>query len=253
MNTGSTTVERVSDSKEGYEMRPAPAFGTRAIAVLIMIVVSLAMTSGLLAVGCGGNDTTTTSMAPATTQAPGTTATSEAATTTAPPTTSAPGTTATTVGASTTTSASGPTTTEALSSAETRQPDGTIKGMGYIDKVWVKNGVRHLSIDYAEMLSGEEAQKAALEDGVIKPGETLDNDYYIRNQNPKKREFTIAADVTIKTQTRSGGFDQPATWEEFLSFWSPTPPDGAGHLKDMPWWIIRDGNEVIDISEQYIP
>ena len=182
------------------------------------------------------------------------TATSEGATTTAPPTTSAPiTTTPTTAGSTTTTSASGPTTTEQLSSAETRLPDGTIKGMGYIDKVWVKDGVRYLSIDYAEMFSGEEAKQAAIEDGVIKPGEDLDNDYYIRNQNSKKREFTIAADVTIATQTREGGFDQPATWDEFLSFWGPKPADGANHLKDMPWWIIRDGNEVIDISEQYIP
>jgi hypothetical protein len=234
-------------------MRPARTMGFHTMAVCIVITVVVTMSFGLLAAGCGRGDTTTTA-SPPTTQGPSTTATSGVATTTAPPSTSAPiTTTPTTVGATTTTSASGPTTTEQLSSAETRQPDGTIKGMGYIDKVWVKAGVRYLSIDYAEMLSGDAAKQAAIEDGLIKPGEDLDNDYYIRNQNPKKREFTVAADVTIATQTREGGFDQPATWEEFLSFWGPNPAQDANHLKDMPWWIIRDGNEVIDISEQYIP
>ena len=171
-------------------MRPARILGSHSMAVWIAITVLVTATLVLAAAGCGGGDTTTTA-APTTTQAPGTTATSEPATTTAPPTTSAPiTTTPTTAGSTTTTSASGPTTTEQLSSAETRLPDGTIKGMGYIDKVWVKDGVRYLSIDYAEMLSGEEAKQAAIEDGLIKPGEDLDNDYYIRNQNPKKREFT---------------------------------------------------------------
>jgi|WetSurMetagenome_2_1015567.scaffolds.fasta_scaffold27347_4 hypothetical protein len=233
-------------------MRPARIMGFYTMSVRILIAVVVTASFGLLVAGCDGGDTTTTA-APTTTQAPGTTATSEPATTTAPPTTSAPSTTTPTTVASTTTSASGPTTTEQLSSAETRLPDGTIKGMGYIDTVWVKDGVRYLSIDYAEMLSGEEAKQAAIEDGLIKPGEDLDNDYYIRNQNPKKREFTVAAGVTIATQTREGGFDQPATWEEFLSFWGPKPAQDANHLKDMPWWIIRDGNQVIDISEQYIP
>ena len=149
--------------------------------------------------------------------------------------------------------ASGPTTTEALSSAETRQADGTIKGLGYIDKVWVKDGVRYLSIDYAQLYFGQGAVDAAVEDGYIKKGESLDNDYYIRNQNPKKREFTVAAAVTIKTQTRAGGFDQPTTWEDFLSFWGPNLPEDDAHLKDSPWWIVRNGNEVIDINEQYLP
>jgi hypothetical protein len=47
--------------------------------------------------------------------------------------------------------------------------------------------------------------------------------------------------------------DEPATWAVFLSFWGPTPPEDAAHLKDMPWWIIRDGTEVLNIAEQYIP
>ena len=114
-------------------------------------------------------------------------------TTVAPSTTSSSPTTSSVVTSesSTTTEASS-TTTEALSSAETRLPNGNIKAMGYIDEVWEEGGTRYISIDYAEMLTGQEAMDAAVEAGYIAPGEDLPNDYFIRNDNPQKREFTVA-------------------------------------------------------------
>lgn len=221
----------------------------RMVIALVVVLIMFAV------VGCGDNETTTTG-AP-TTVAPQTTVTTgQVAPTTATPLTTAPPATAPPATAPpTTTSTTEPatTTSEKLSSAEILQPDGTIKAMGYIDRVWEEGGKRYLSIDYAEMLSGREAQRAAVEDGVIQPGETLDNDYYIRNQNSLKREFTVSATATIKTMTREGGFDQPATWEEFLSFWGPNPPGQATHLKDMPWWITRNGPTIVAIEEQYLP
>jgi hypothetical protein len=203
----------------------------------------------LAATGCGaelscsGGETTITTGAP-------TTITTVAPITTAPVPTAVPatGTSTTTAGAPTTT-----TTTEALSSAETRLANGDIRGMGFIDIVWEAGGVRYLSIDYAEMLTGEEARQAAIDAGEIQPDEDLPNDYFIRNVNPQKREFTVSPSVVITTATRSGGFDEPATWGVFKSFWSGSPPAGAAHLQDMPWWIVRRGAEVITIDEQYIP
>jgi hypothetical protein len=42
-------------------------------------------------------------------------------------------------------------------------------------------GEMTLGIDLAEMLTGEEAKTAAIEDGVIAEGEDLPNDFYIDN------------------------------------------------------------------------
>lgn len=42
-------------------------------------------------------------------------------------------------------------------------------------------GAVTLGVDLAEMLGGEEARLAAVEDGVIEEGEDLPNDFYIRN------------------------------------------------------------------------
>ncbi|MGH8944528.1 MAG: hypothetical protein ACRDVL_00060 [Acidimicrobiia bacterium] len=38
-----------------------------------------------------------------------------------------------------------------------------------------------LHLDLAEMLTGREARRAAIEDGIIQPGDNLPNDFYIRN------------------------------------------------------------------------
>ncbi|MBN1629483.1 MAG: hypothetical protein JW990_06960 [Thermoleophilia bacterium] len=206
--------------------------------------------------GCGDDAGTTTTTGNSTTTA----ATVSTDTTDAPTTTTAStSTTVPTPGTSSTTTEAPTTTTEAeqLSSAETRLPNGDIKGMGFIDRVWVEDGVRYLSIDYAEFLTGEEANQAAVDAGVIEPGEDVPNDYFIRNVNPKKREFTVSDSVAITTATRWAPNDGPAApcaWEDFLSFCGPGPlPDGDSQLHAVPWWIIRTGAEVYSVEEQYIP
>ena len=211
-------------------------------------VLSTALALGLWAAGCGSQGVTSSEVT-ATTSVTIQTTTSIAGETS---TTGAPG-SSTTAASATTTTPSSTTTTEALSSAETRLPNGHIRAMGFIDKVWESGGVRYISIDYAEMLTGEEARAAAVEAGELPPGEELPNDYYIRNVNPQKREFTVSATAPITTATFGGGMDEPVTWNQFKSFWSASPPEGGQHLRDMPWWIERDGNEVVSISEQYLP
>jgi hypothetical protein len=208
-----------------------------------MVIVALVLALSVMVVGCGGDEVTSTTVGSTSTTVETTTSTTAATSTSV----TSSDTSSSTSGSSSTT------TTEALSSAETRLPNGNIRAMGYIDKVWESGGVRHISIDFAEMLTGEEAKKAAIEAGEIAPGEDLPNDYFIRNVNPKKREFTVSSSVAITTATLAGGMDEPATWVQFRSFWSASPPAGAEHLRAMPWWIERDGGKVISIAEQYLP
>ena len=209
-----------------------------------MVIVALVLALSVMVVGCSRDESTSTTVGSTTSATVETTTSTTAATSTSEISVAT---------SSSTTGSSSTTTTEALSSAETRLPNGNIRGMGYIDKVWESGGVRHISIDFAEMLTGEEAKKAAIEAGELAPDEDLPNDYFIRNVNPKKREFTVSNSVAITTATLAGGMDEPATWPQFKSFWSASPPAGAEHLRDMPWWIERNGGKVISIAEQYLP
>ena len=232
--------------------------GFRAVAgiaaVLVLVVVLVA--------GCGSGGSTTTTSA---TIGPGSTTTassvptsasSDTTASTAAPTTTTSGIVITLP--STTTSSEVTTTTEALSSAETLLPSGHIKAMGFIDKVYVKGGKRYISIDYAQMLTGDAATAAARAEGFIGPTETLDTDYYISNVNPAKRVFEVSNTVAITTSTRwVPGDDMGAacTWAAFKSFWGPAGALSSSekHLHAVPWWIERDGAVVVKIDEQYLP
>jgi hypothetical protein len=125
--------------------------------------------------------------------------------------------------------------------------------MGFIDQIRFDGTSSFIRIDYAEMLTGEAARQAAIDAGFINPGEELDSDFFISNVNPKRREFQVSNAVAITTSTVGGVMDRPITWDEFRSYWSASPPAGATHMRDMPWWIERDGNVVVRIDEQYLP
>lgn len=54
-----------------------------------------------------------------------------------------------------------------------------------------------LGVDVAEMLSGEEARAAAVEDGVISEGEDLPNDFYIENDEHVLELLHLSDDPSI--------------------------------------------------------
>jgi hypothetical protein len=150
-----------------------------------------------------------------------------------------------------------PTTAPLSTSSEERLPDGHIKACGIIKDVWMDGSVRKLKIDYVDILSGPEAQAAALADGFISPGETLDTDYYVRNNNPKLRTFTVSNSAEIYTTYRNLLVDldgTPCSWAEFRGFWGPgLLPEGDAHLPDALWLIERDGDTVVWIFQQFMP
>jgi hypothetical protein len=232
--------------------------GPRRRLLLAVCVGALAIVLALLAAGCGGGTSTTTTTFAQPDETTTTTAALPGELTTTTAVSVEDTTTSTTLSEETTTSstdAGETTTTEKLSTAEQKLANGHIKAMGYIKKVWEQAGARHISIDYAEMLTGQAAIDAAVKAGEIQPGEDLPNDYYIRNTNHDLRDFVVSGSAAITTATWDASADEPRaiTWEDFVSLWSTTPPEAAAYLRDTPWWIERDGQTVIKIDEQYLP
>jgi hypothetical protein len=135
-------------------------------------------------------------------------------------------------------------------------PDERGRQVGYIKRVYKKGSRHYLTIDYVQFLTGQAAIKAAIEDGFIKSGETLDNDYYIRNQNTKLRTFIIKVGIPVSAETYfSGGTPvgkATLTLAEFQSAMSPSDANN-GSMRAAPWWITIQNLTVTKIQEQYVP
>jgi hypothetical protein len=132
--------------------------------------------------------------------------------------------------------------------------------------------------DYAQWLTGDEANQAAIEDGEIPEGDTVPNDYYIRNQNPQLRTLPLAGDVSVSLPTSAfGSVDvTPVTITDWLALfkadgspWNPgagdeppasnysEPPHfgyfGAGDVEFGYWLTLDTNGTVVQIVGQYRP
>jgi len=122
-------------------------------------------------------------------------------------------------------------------------PDGT--SFGFVQGVGVANPT--LTIDIAQLLTGDAAVLAAIEDGAIPATETsVDNDYYIRNQNPKLRTAAIATGAPIMMLVSIGSPDSvPAN----LTVLSRRFADQPG----FPVQVSASGGRITRIDELFFP
>ena len=127
---------------------------------------------------------------------------------------------------------------------------------GYIRSVSTAGPAATLAFDEAQFLTGDAAQKAAEEDGVVAPGEAVPNDYYIRNRDQTTQTLRIANDARITAKRcplcRHGRDGQ---LEPFLASFMKgrqTFADPYRGKYSLYWLTIKDG-EVAAIDEQYVP
>jgi hypothetical protein len=148
--------------------------------------------------------------------------------------------------------ASGTTTTQATTTTRSASNEQ----FGYIRSVSTAGPAATLAFDEAEFLTGDEAQRAAEEDGVVPPGEPVPNDYYIRNPDKSTRTLPIANDAEITARRCSLCRDgQPGNVEDFLASFMRTDQtyaDPYRGAKGLYWLAIEDGT-VVAIDEQYVP
>jgi hypothetical protein len=112
-----------------------------------------------------------------------------------------------------------------------------------------------LVFDLEQFFSGDAANRAAREDGVIGPNESVDNDYYIRNVNPKLRTVPISSDLQIVLIKWSNCCEH--TFSPNLATFAKAFP-GPGPTDDFrgpasPYWLTVKGGVIVKIEEQYLP
>jgi hypothetical protein len=127
------------------------------------------------------------------------------------------------------------------------------KSFGIIKSVDAANGT--LVFDLEQFFSGDAANVAAREDGVIGPDESVDNDYYIRNVNPKLRTVPIGSDLEIVLIKWSNCCEH--TFSPNLATFAKAFP-GPGPSDDYrgpasPYWLTVENGVIVKIEEQYLP
>ncbi len=136
---------------------------------------------------------------------------------------------------------------------EPTRPAGVARHVGFITRIDTTAEPHRLTIDYAELLTGEAADSAHRADGL---GAIEGELFYLRNRNPKLRTFPVAEGVVVIMSTweieTDGVAEQPVRWAD----WVEVMPGGSRanlRLSEAPYWItIKDG-QIIRIAEQYLP
>ena len=113
-----------------------------------------------------------------------------------------------------------------------------------------------VTFDVEEYLTGQAATDAAVADGVIKPGESMPDDVYVRNTNKATTTLAVAPSVEVRILGLDGGAPtmKPVSFAEFAKrFKGNIAPRALGSLKEFGYWVTLTNGQVTAIEEQYHP
>ncbi len=125
---------------------------------------------------------------------------------------------------------------------------GLTRQFAYLDDLDAE--ARTITVDFAEMFTGEEAIAAGAEDGV-----EVDTDFYIRNLDPSLETLPLASDVEpiLILCLRDG----PCITNRAVSLerWNDLRANsvewyGQGQL---PYWLTIVDGTVVQVAQQYLP
>ena len=138
------------------------------------------------------------------------------------------------------------------------KPIADERHFGYMRSVDVSSTQATVRFDVADFLSGEEANVAAAADGAIAEGESVPNDYYIRNEDNDVIVLDVSGDVRVThiqcpascADGIPGQFDAFAA--SFADTGEKTLADEYRGAQSQYWITVREG-EIVAIDEQYLP
>jgi hypothetical protein len=112
-----------------------------------------------------------------------------------------------------------------------------------------------LRVDPAQYLSGVTANRAAIEDGVIPPGDVVPNDHYIRDEGHRMLTYSIAAGAHVTVLTYQGGIRQTripvAELGQIVKGRNPRKRQLFGRKNG--FWIQVASDRALSLDQQYSP
>jgi hypothetical protein len=131
----------------------------------------------------------------------------------------------------------------------------TFRQFGYVKSLEPTGDGYELTFDPAWLLSGETANRAAAEDGVVQPGEPVPNDYYVLNEGDRLLTYRVPADAHV-TVLRDGVDGSEITVDELAALVRGEEPFGKPLFEPITtgfWVETRKGDTVRSLAQQYFP
>jgi hypothetical protein len=133
------------------------------------------------------------------------------------------------------------------------------RSFGYIRAVDASASPRTIDFDVADFLTGERANRAAAEDGVVEPGEPVTNDYYVRNREKTVETLPVARDARVTAVRCPDGCTEgnPGDLDDLFASFAITgdPPSLEDDYRgaSTQYWVTLENGVVVAIDEQYVP
>ncbi len=121
-------------------------------------------------------------------------------------------------------------------------------GRQYVYAKSIDPAKRTIVVDVVQFLTGQAAEDAAKEDG-----NEVDNDYYIRNQNPTLRTLTYPSTVPIVVNTLTAEETGSATKDTSITLAKFSAYFDTGDAQQLLYYLTLSHGVVVKINEQYVP
>ncbi len=132
------------------------------------------------------------------------------------------------------------------------KPLPEIRDFGYLSRKAIKGSDVLLTIQYAELLRGEAAKQAAIEDGLIKEDEDLEDDYYVREGDREIGTFKVDPRAKVFLTDSPEGPLKEIALDKFLTQVG-TGKDDRSELANAPYWFTLVGDRITKIEQQFVP
>jgi hypothetical protein len=112
-----------------------------------------------------------------------------------------------------------------------------------------------LRVDPALWLGGLTAERAAVEDKAIAPGEAVPNDYYIRDEDHRLQTYRVPATALVTVLTYKGGIrGTPISVSEYADLRAGRNPKHRRLFEPKAGFWIRVATDTVrSLDQQYQP
>lgn len=145
----------------------------------------------------------------------------------------------------------------AIASLPLFSPPRQITEYGYVIAVTPKGKGYMLRFDPALWLEGQTANVAAAEDGAVKPGEGVPNDYWIRNPDHKLLTYKLPANAHVTVLKNLGTTKVTVAKLAALLKAEPKNPCASPYQLHLPcrlgFWLRYSIDTVKALDQQYQP